>query len=291
VTLHLAQVPRRSVGRVIDALAAWSPPGCYAAGLHPGDVGWQLKTDDPELEESLVLVTDDSEEVAVALFDAPDAVRVAVRPDRVHDLAVAASIADLAEARVPAARPCWVDVTPETALRSTLSARGWVLGSEPWAALYKALGEGDGRPADSWSRPLDTEDDIAGRVAVQRSAFQRSTFTVERWHQMAAGPGYDSSLDLLRRTPDGAPAAAATGWSAGPGRCGILEPVGTHPDHAGHGHGRAVSLAVIAALARRGASGVTVHTPLSNAVAVRAYESCGMRVVEHTRALMRPPSA
>ena len=32
------------------------------------------------------------------------------------------------------------------------------------------------------------------------------------------------------RTPAGQPAAAATGWFAGVGRCGLLEPVGTHPD-------------------------------------------------------------
>jgi ribosomal protein S18 acetylase RimI-like enzyme len=105
---------------------------------------------------------------------------------------------------------------------------------------------------------------------------------------MAAGPTYDARLDWLRRDADGAPAAGATAWSAGPGKCGILEPVGTHPNHRGLGHGVAVSKAAIAALARAGASGVTVHTPADNLGAVRTYEACGLRPVEHSYSLVRP---
>jgi GNAT superfamily N-acetyltransferase len=277
-------------GRVVDALRAWAPPGCYAPALHAGDVGWHLRLDDPVVEASLVVASDDTDIVAVALRDAPDTVRTSVRPDRVHDLALAAALADFAGSGVPPGRPCWVEAQPGSALRSLLSARGWELDPDPWALLYRSLSSVDGDDDDPLSRPLDGDQDIADRVAVQRSAFQGSTFTVERWHQMAGGPGYDASLDLLRRTPEGAPAAAATGWSAGDGRCGILEPVGTHPHHSGRGHGRAVSLAVIAALARRGASGVTVATPLSNDAAVRTYQSCGLRIVERTQAMMWPAS-
>ena len=81
--------------------------------------------------------------------------------------------------------------------------------------------------------------------------------------------------------------SAATAWSAGPGTCAILEPVGTHADHRGGGHGRRVVLAALGALARAGASGVTVHTPASNRTAVAAYESCGLRPLQSTEALVR----
>ena len=86
-------------------------------------------------------------------------------------------------------------------------------------------------------RPLAGETDVADRVAVQRAAFESSTFSVPRWRLMAAGPAYDRQLDLLARDEDGTPVAAGTAWSAGPGRCGLLEPVGTHRDHQRRGHG------------------------------------------------------
>jgi ribosomal protein S18 acetylase RimI-like enzyme len=176
-------------------------------------------------------------------------------------------------------------------LRTVLSSRGWTVDTDAWTVLYRPLSAADAADDDPLSRPLADDGDIADRVEVQRSAFEGSTFTVQRWHQMAAGPRYDTALDLLRRADDGTPVAAATGWSAGTGRCGILEPVAAHPDSAGHGHGRAVSRAVIAALARAGASGVAVHTPMSNTGAVRAYEACGLRQVELTTDLVRGVTA
>ncbi|NUS51001.1 MAG: hypothetical protein HOQ22_08185, partial [Nocardioidaceae bacterium] len=45
---------------------------------------------------------------------------------------------------------------------------------------------------------------------------------------------------------------------------------------------------VLGALARAGAGGVRVHTPASNEAAVRAYESCGLRAVDWTVALVAP---
>lgn len=135
---------------------------------------------------------------------------------------------------------------------------------------------------------LRSEEDIVDRVAVQRSAFTGSTFTVQRWHSMAAGQGFDLRYEYLRRLRDGTPVAAATGWSAGPGKCAILEPVGAAPDQRGAGHGKAVSLAVMGALARDGAGGVSVSTPALNEAAIRAYESCGLRQIEVARAMMQP---
>jgi ribosomal protein S18 acetylase RimI-like enzyme len=104
---------------------------------------------------------------------------------------------------------------------------------------------------------------------------------------MAAGTAYDPRLDLVAWTPDGRPAAAATGWLAGPGRVGLLEPVGTHADHRRQGYGHRVTVAVMAALARAGARGVRVHTPAGNTAAVAAYQRCGMRPIDLTTDVVR----
>jgi ribosomal protein S18 acetylase RimI-like enzyme len=290
MALHVEHVTRAGAGAAVDALMSWEPPGCYPSGLHAGDVGWQLRLDDAVVDASLIQVRDGADVVAVALLDGPDQLRPAVRPDCLHDLQLARVLADLAEGTDDAV-PSWCEARGGSALRTVLSSRGWTVDDDTWTVLYRALSPADADGDDPHSRPLADDHDIADRVEVQRSAFTGSTFTVERWHQMAAGPGYDPALDLLRRAADGTPVAAATGWSAGPGRCGILEPVAAHPDSAGHGHGRAVSRAVIAALARAGASGVAVHTPVSNTGAVRAYEACGLRQVELTTDLVRRVAA
>jgi GNAT superfamily N-acetyltransferase len=287
MSLSVEHVTRARAGAAVDALMAWQAPGCYPTGLHAGDVGWQLRMDDDVIDRSLLLVRDGADVVAVALLDQPSVLRPAFRPDRVHDLQLARLLADLAEGIEEGASSSWSEAPGGSALRTELSSRGWTIDPDTWTVLYRPLTSGDADDDDPQSHPLADDGDIADRVEVQRSAFEGSTFTVQRWHQMAAGPGYDPALDLLRRSDDGTPVAAATGWSAGPGRCGILEPVAAHPDFAGHGHGRAVSRAVIAALARAGASGVAVHTPLANGGAVRAYEACGMRQVELTTDLVR----
>jgi GNAT superfamily N-acetyltransferase len=287
MSLRVEHVTRAGAGAAVDALMAWQAPGCYPTGLHAGDVGWQLRMDDDVVDRSLLMVRDGADVVAVALLDQPSVLRPAFRPDRAHDLQLARLLADLAEGIDEGASSSWSEAPGGSALRTELSSRGWTIDPDTWTVLYRPLTSGDADDDDPQSHPLADDGDIADRVEVQRSAFEGSTFTVQRWHQMAAGPGYDPALDLLRRSDDGTPVAAATGWSAGRGRCGILEPVAAHPDFAGHGHGRAVSRAVIAALARAGASGVAVHTPLTNAGAVRAYEACGMRQVELTTDLVR----
>lgn len=286
MTVALGRVPVSAAGELIDALKEWAPSGCYVAGLHAGDIGWRLRLAD-DSDGGLIAVRDGTELVAVLLEDSPTVLRPAVRPDRLHDIAVASALLRHVQT-LPQNKAAYVDAASASALRSLLSGAGWQLDADHWAVLYRPLSEADGHLDDPLCTTLRTDADIADRVAVQRAAFAGSTFTVARWHRMAAGPGFDSAYEYLRRLPDGTPVAAATGWSAGPGKCAILEPVGADPTHAGAGHGKAVSLAVIGALARGAASGVTVQTPASNVAAVRTYESCGLRQVEITRALMRP---
>jgi GNAT superfamily N-acetyltransferase len=266
----------------IAALADWAPRNGPATSLHAGDVGWFLRLDDADLDGRLILARDGRDIVAVAIVE-PGLLRPTLRPDCLDDIDLATALGELAESVSGAEVFC--DAPTQSALRAWLAGRGWDVDPDPWALLYRPLTAADADVSLSLAAPVGSEDDIADRVAVQFNAFERSTFTVQRWRQMAAGPAYRRDLDLLRRDDDGTPVAGATAWLAGPGRVGILEPVGTHRDHVGRGHGRAVTEAAIAALATAGASGVTVQTPLSNPAAVHTYQRCGLRIIDHLRTL------
>jgi GNAT superfamily N-acetyltransferase len=280
---------RELAATAVAALAAWTPRHAPATTLHAGDVGWHLRHDDADLDETLVVVRDGSEITAVALSES-GALRPTVRPDHADDDLLAAAVGEVAlslaeraaDSSAPSEFSC--DTPPHSALRAWLVAHGWSVDPDPWALVFRPLSAADADVGAGLAAPVATDDDVRERVVVQVNAFERSTFTVHRWHQMAAGPAYRRDLDLLRRD-DGVAVAGATAWTAGPGRVGILEPVGTHREHIGRGHGRAVTLAAIGALARAGASGVAVQTPLSNAAAVRTYESCGLRTIDHLHSL------
>ncbi|RYJ30432.1 acetyltransferase [Streptomyces sp. L-9-10] len=66
-------------------------------------------------------------------------------------------------------------------------------------------------------------------------------------------------------------------WSAGPGRPGLLEPMGVHREHRRHGYGRAITVAAAAALQELGSSSAIVCTPSSNPGAVATYKSAGFQ--------------
>ena len=92
---------------------------------------------------------------------------------------------------------------------------------------------------------------------------------------MANGPLYPLARCVVGYDAHGAAVAAATVWSAGPGRPGLLEPVGVHRDHRGRGYGTAISLAAATALRAMGSSSATVCTASSNVRAVATCRSAG----------------
>jgi ribosomal protein S18 acetylase RimI-like enzyme len=121
------------------------------------------------------------------------------------------------------------------------------------------------------------------RAAVQRASFDRSTFTDERWRAMAAGLPYSDGRCLVAYDDQGDAVAAVTVWSAGPGKPGLLEPMGVHRDHRGHGYGKAISVAAAAALQDLGSSSATVCTASSNVGAVATYKAAGFRQLPEKR--------
>ena len=129
------------------------------------------------------------------------------------------------------------------------------------------------------------------RTAVQRASFDRSTFTDERWHAMAAGLPYADARCLVAYDDPGNAVAAVTVWSAGPGRPGLLEPMGVHRDHRGHGYGNAITVAAAGALQDLGSSSAIVCTPSVNVGAVATYKSAGFQQLAEIRDRYRYPWA
>jgi GNAT superfamily N-acetyltransferase len=265
----------------VPFLDRWSAEQPFTAHLHSGDLGWHLRFDDDAVDGSIRCWDADGATVAVGLVDS-GVLRLAVAPGWSSSTELSTAVREEADGLD------YVDAPSGTELRSTLLRDGWSADPDPWVLLYKELDETDAAYDDPGSRTLSGPSDVAARVDVQRSAFSPgSTFSSELWQRAADGPSYDPRFEMVTWTPDGRPAAAATGWFAGLGRPAILEPVGTHRDHQRQGYGRRVNLAVMAALARAGASAIRVHTPASNEAAVGAYESCGLRQVDWTTSVMR----
>jgi ribosomal protein S18 acetylase RimI-like enzyme len=85
-------------------------------------------------------------------------------------------------------------------------------------------------------------------------------------------------------------AVAVTVWSAGPGKPGLLEPMGVHRQHRGHGYGKVITVAAAAALQELGSSSAIVCTRSLNVGAVGTYKSAGFQQLPEIRDLCRDAS-
>ena len=284
--LDVTWTGRDGADEIIDALRAWELPGRCGWPLHAGDVGWHLRFEDEKVGGTLLAVRGASGALAaVGLLDGPTVLRLATDPALVDDAAVARVLADAAAERLGPGE-AYADGPPQVRWRAELAARGWDADPAPWVHLWRPVTPSDDAAVRAVAAVV-TEQDVEDRVAVQRAAFEGSTFTVERWRLMSQSAAYDGGLDLVARADDGTPVAAATAWTAGPGRCALVEPMGTHRDHTGRGHGRRLLAGVAVAAARAGASGVAVYTPGSNTAALAAYRSAGFRGLGVVSAMRR----
>jgi GNAT superfamily N-acetyltransferase len=271
ITLETATVA--SLDEVAEVVASWQQDG-GSVQLHPGDLGWNWSFGATHLADSL-RVWRDGRIRAVGLVDDAGLIRMGVAPSVDRDAPFAAQLladlSDPARGVLPDGGAC-VEARSGTALRALLSESGW-LAAEPWTPLRRDLTDS---VEDCGLRvAVVDEHHVAERVAVQRAAFANSTFTLERWHAMSAASPYRRARCLVGYDANDAAVAVATVWSAGQGRPGLLEPMGVHRDHRGHGHGTAISLAAAAALREMGASSATVCTPSSNVGGVATYTAAG----------------
>lgn len=276
-----------SLDEVGAAVAVWQHDGAPLQ-LHPGDLGWHWRLGADGLARDVRVWRRDGQTEAVGLVDSSGLIRMAIatRADRDDELAsrLMTDISDPA-GRVRPGGAAVVEARFGAAFRELMDERGWVA-DEPWTPLCRDLTK---QVEDRRVRvELVDSNHVRERVAVQRAAFPHSTFSVERWKTMAAASLYRRARCLVAFDEHGDAVAAVTVWSAGSGRPGLLEPMGVHRDHRGHGYGTAISVAAAAALREMGSSSATVCTPSANVGAVATYASAGFRRLPDVTDFRRP---
>ncbi|MGW3292773.1 N-acetyltransferase family protein [Streptomyces xiamenensis] len=282
MTIALRTPEADGLTEAVDALRGWQDDA-QPIQLHPGDLGWFWRFGARATAAAVRTWSRDGRILAVGLLDGPRLFRVTTAPDVRRDEELARRLADdvtRPERGVLGPGTADVEAPMDSPVHDLLAERGWQAG-EPWTPLRHDL---TGPVPDPGVRiEVVRPERVGDRVAVQRASFDSSTFTEERWHAMAAGAPYADARCLVAYDERGAAVATVTVWSAGPGRPGLLEPLGTHRDHRGHGHGRAIAVAAAAALRELGSSSALVCTPTANTPAVATYASAGFRELPGTR--------
>ncbi|MEU5241380.1 GNAT family N-acetyltransferase [Streptomyces lydicus] len=258
----------------VHALRAWQDDRTPLQ-LHPGDLGWAWALGAERLAAAVRTWSADGRIIAVGYLDAPDLLRLTTAPDVRQDEDLARQLLadlDAPERGILPSGKVGLEIPNGALLREVLLEAGWNL-DEPWTPLRHDLSE---PVKESGLRIEVAGPETAGaRTAVHRSAFGSPRFTEEVWLVLAAGPVYADARCLIGYDDQDNAVAAVTVWSAGPGKPGLLEPMGVHADHRGRGHGTAISVAAAAALREMGASSALVCTPSSNAAAVATYRAAG----------------
>ncbi len=274
------------LGPAVEKLRQWQHDEA-APQLHPGDLGWFWRYGTPATAAALRTWSRDGVLVALGLRNSATELRLAIEPRAQRDEELARRL--IADATKPdhglfAAGTARIDAPGDAVIQDLLSEDGWAYG-EPWRPLSRDLTTPVPEPG--------VRIEVTGpqrahvRTALQRASFDGSTFTDERWHAMAAGLPYADGRCLVAYDDHGDAVAATTVWSAGPGRPGLVEPMGVHQDHRGRGYGTAVSVAAACALRELGSSTAFVCTPSSNVAAVATYRAAGFHELPEVRDRIR----
>jgi ribosomal protein S18 acetylase RimI-like enzyme len=132
-------------------------------------------------------------------------------------------------------------------------------------------------------RSVRSDHDLAQRVAIHRAAFASSYVTEESYRSLMDAWPYRTDLDCVVVATDGTFVSSCLAWLDERNGAGVLEPVGTHPDHRRRGLGSAACLEALIRLRDAGATQAVVAARGDDAYpsARGLYTSIGFR--EHTR--------
>ncbi|MBW5481071.1 GNAT family N-acetyltransferase [Streptomyces bambusae] len=272
--------------KAVGAVRAWQYDGAPFQ-LHPGDLGWFWRSGAEATAAAVRTWSRGGQILAVGLLDGPGLLRVAIAPDAQQDEELAQQLVDDAtepERGVLPAGKANIEAPLGALVQDLLFEDGWS-DDEPWTPLRRDLTEPVADPGTDPGLRVEVVGPEQAHVfaAVHRSAFDGSRFTDGRWQAMATGLPYADARGLVAYDDRGDAVAAVTVWSAGPGRPGLLEPMGVHREHRRQGYGRAISAAAAAALRELGSSSALVCTPSSNVGAVATYRSAGFRPCPEVR--------
>lgn len=274
MTIVLGKPGADGLGEAVDALREWQYDGAPMQ-LHPGDLGWFWRSGAEATAAAVRTWRRDGRILAVGLLDGPDTLRLTIAPDAHGDEELARRLVADATGPERGVLPegrANIETPMGALVHDLLGEAGWPM-DDPWTPLRRDL---TGPVGDPGLRIETIGPERAHvHVAVLGAAFDGSRFTTERWHAMAAGLPYADARCLVAYDDRDEAVAAVTVWSAGPGRPGLLEPMGVHRDHRRRGYGEAISVAAAAALQELGSSSAVVCTPSSNTAAVATYESAG----------------
>ncbi|GAA3634596.1 hypothetical protein GCM10022267_21590 [Lentzea roselyniae] len=258
----------------VQALREWQHDDAPMQ-LHPGDIGWAWRLGAEATAATVRTWSRDGRILAVGFLDQPDLLRFTIAPDAHHDeeLAqrLAADVSDPARGVLPAGK-VYIESPKHTRFQELMFQNGWQ-SDVPWTPLRRDLSS----PVEDPGVEIEVigPDRAHVHADVIRASFERSTFTADRWHNMANGP-YEDARSLVAHAGN-QPVAAVTVWSAGPGKPGLLEPMGVHRDHRGQGFGKAITIAAAKTLQELGSSIALVCTPSSNVGAVATYRAAGFQ--------------
>jgi ribosomal protein S18 acetylase RimI-like enzyme len=159
-----------------------------------------------------------------------------------------------------------------------LAEMGWVPDGEPPYVINRArisdLAE-PAIPAGYSIRPAAGVEEAAALAEVHGAAFPGAGWTTELYRQVMESPGYDPGRELVAEAADGVLAAFAVTWYDDLNRTGLMEGVGTHPDHRQRGLGRAVVRFAAHHMAAAGMEFAIVANSASNAASEALYRSAG----------------
>ncbi|MEV8525012.1 GNAT family N-acetyltransferase [Streptomyces sp. NPDC052000] len=265
-----------TLSEAVSVLREWQYEGSPMQ-LHPGDLGWFWRWGAQATAAAVRTWSRNGRILAVGLLDGPRVLRLTIAPDAQQEEQLAQQLVkDVTEPGrgvLPEGRAN-IEAPTGALVQHLLFEDGWDT-DEPWTPLRHDLTE----PVRDPGVRIETVGPEQAHVytAVHRAAFDGSRFTDEHWHAMAAGLPYADARCLVAYDDRGNAAAAVTVWSAGPGRPGLLEPMGVHRDHRRRGYGQAITVAAAAALQELGSSSALVCTPSSNVGGVATYTSAGFQ--------------
>jgi GNAT superfamily N-acetyltransferase len=268
--------------KVIEVLRNWQYEGAPMQ-LHPGDLGWSWRFGPDALAAALRTWSRDEQTLAIGFLDSPNLLRLALAPQAQDDEELAQQLvvdASQPERGVLPLGTAYVEARCGELVPALLRDGGWSP-DEPWTPLSRSLS--DAVDAPRVRIEVVGADLVTARVAVQRAAFSTSTFSEDRWRMMASGVAYADARCLLAFDADNNAVATVTVWSAGPGKPGLLEPMGVHHEHRGHGYATAITLAAASALRELGLSSAIVCTGSDNVSAIAAYASAGFEARPEVR--------
>jgi len=165
----------------------------------------------------------------------------------------------------------------DTARVKLLTELGWMREDAPPYVLNRRtlVGLPDPVVPDGYRiRSARGLEEAAALAGIHVAAFG-ATWTPKLYRRYMQAPGYAAEREYVVIAPDGTFAAFTVTWHDELNRTGLLEPVGTHPDHRRRGLGKAVVLHALHRMKEAGMIWATVANTGTNEASRALYAACG----------------